>query len=143
MGEQRQRLKYVCDAAFLGRNVDAYGGVKQDLFTDRNLAGIRAQQSREAIEQRGFSGAGGPEQDGDSRRRVERDIENKRCVFAPLLLNAGNQPKGIYFAVHRVHAGVHTRRFTAYTRQSTPNAMARRSNASRLASPYSSVSTRS
>src|SRR5215469_1963891 len=139
MGKQRQRLKYVCDAALLGRNVDAQGRVKQDTFADRNFPGVRAKQPREAIEQRGFSRAGGPEQDGDSRRRVEGDIENKRCAFAPLLLNARDQRSGIYFALHRVHAGVHTRRLTAYTRQSTPKAMARRSNASWLASPYSSV----
>ena len=125
MWKQGERLKYISNAPLLWRNINAQQGVEQNIFANSDFASLRPHQPCDAIQQRGFSRAGRPKQNGDSGRRFDGDIKNKGRAVAPLLAECRRS----YFATHRVHAGVHTRRLTAYTKQSTANDIARRSSA--------------
>src|SRR5215472_2497641 len=108
--KQRKRLKYVSDATLLRRQVDLLCRIKEDVLACDDLAGIRAHQSRKAIQERGFAGAGRSEQNCDARRRFEGNIENKGGgAISPFGADACENGRGIYFAVH----GVHARRLTA------------------------------
>src|SRR5690242_18010513 len=129
MRKQGERLKYISDAPLPRGKVSMRCGVEQNVFANGDFAGIRAHQPRDAIQQRGFSRAGRSKQNGDSRRPFDGDIENKGSAVATLLADARHEPGGTYFAAHRVHAGLHTRRLTAYSKQSTAYEIARRSSA--------------
>src|SRR5690348_18368596 len=105
-------------------------GIKQGLIANNDFSPVRAQQPRDAIEQRGFSRARRAEENADAGRRFERDVENKgRSRVAALLADARGERGCIHLATSVFHVRAHTRRLTAYTIQSTAKEIARSKSA--------------
>jgi hypothetical protein len=78
VGKQGQRLEHVSSPPLLRWPVYASLRIEQDFAAARNPAGIRPQQSRDAIEQGRFSRAGRPEQDSDAGKDFDGNIQQKR-----------------------------------------------------------------
>jgi hypothetical protein len=137
--KQRERLEDVGHASTLRRHVHARFGVEEDVITDFDLAGVRAQQSRNAIQQRGFSGSGGAEQNGNAGGNFEREIQYEKWSVrgAPLEENAQRERHSAYRAGHADQIRRPTRRLIPYTMESTTNENVSRISARRFASAYS------
>ena len=82
MRKQPRILEHIADAAAMGRDMDARGGVVERLAVDGDDAAIGLQQSRDHVDQRGLAGAGGAEQSGDAALAGEGGFERE---FAELL----------------------------------------------------------
>lgn len=77
MREKSEGLENVGNAAGLRREIDAGLRVKEDVITNDDAAESGRKQAGEAIEQRGFAGAGGAEKDGDAGRGGDGKVEEK------------------------------------------------------------------
>ena len=80
------------------------------LVAEADFAGVRFLQAGDAIEEGGFSGARGAEQDSETRRKGLIDVEDERlrAVRAKLFADLNGQHGELYFAGQ----GDQTRRFT-------------------------------
>src|SRR5437762_3386632 len=65
--KEREALQYVSDAALRDRDIDSLGGIEERAGTDRNSPFVWSGEAGDTVEQRGLSGAGGSEQDGEAR----------------------------------------------------------------------------
>jgi hypothetical protein len=110
MREERQRLKNVSEFAALWGKRNIAGSVKINSFTEADFARVGLLQAGDAIEERGFSGAGRAEQNGEAGRKRCADIKRKRprAAGAKLFANLNVQHSKTYFTDH----GDQTRRFT-------------------------------
>jgi hypothetical protein len=84
MREQGEALKYVAYATLRYWHIDALRGIEQDAVADGDASGVGGGEAGDAIEQSGFAGAGGAEEDGESGRGLERGFQDEimglRCV---------------------------------------------------------------
>ena len=111
MRKERKRLKNISDVARLGRKIGLGCTIEQDFFARRDATTVRPQESRDAIQKRGFACAGRAKQNGDAGRHFEGNIENEigRACATPFFAKTRDERCGIYFAAH----GDHTRRLMA------------------------------
>lgn len=142
--EESKGLKDVGDVALLRREVDTAVDIHQDVVADGNEAGIGPRQARDAIQQRGLSGAGGTKQNGNAAGNLKRNIqkETRRVTAAPSQAHASRQ-RCAYFAGHGDQTRRPNRRFTPYTIESTAKEKTSNASARRFACAYSSDCTRS
>ena len=78
MWKERERLKDVADTPLMHRQVDALLRIEPHILPDADATNVGAHQSRDAIEQRGFAGAGRPKENADTGGDFERYIQNER-----------------------------------------------------------------
>src|ERR1700704_1238522 len=135
MRKQRQVLKNVGGSPLRDGNINSAGRIEQQVAAGYDSSVVRPHQPRHAIQQRGLAGSGRSKENRDAGRSFNVHIKDKGggARAAPLFADSRGEHCCVYFAVH----GIHTRRLTAYTTDSTANEMARSTSAMRLASPYS------
>src|SRR5579885_349603 len=95
MRKERERLKHVAEAAFLRRQIDAARGL---------------QQTRYAVEPRGFARARGAKKNSESRRNFEGNVEEETARAVVRALEPHLRAEG--FRCHREAHGIHIRRRT-------------------------------
>src|SRR5205814_871541 len=135
MRKQRQGLKHVSDSPLLSGNMDSRDGIEENIVADSDSTLVRLRQPGDTIQQSRFAGARSPKQNRDAGRNFDGNIEEKGSSASamPFLADLSGEHRTGYFAVH----GVHTRRFTAKTKDNTAKEIARRTKAVRFAAPYS------
>lgn len=132
--EQGKRLEHVGHVATTRGKVHVGFRIEDGVFADLDLAGVRTQQARDAVQQRGFSGAGRTEQDGDARKDFDGDVQLKRGRAGEAPGNADLQSRGrAYFAGHGRQNRRPMRRLSPYTMESTTNENASSTSAMRFA----------
>jgi len=95
MREQREVLEHQTNTASLRRETEVLSGIKPRLFTELDRTLLRAFQSGEAAEHRGFSAAGRPKQhsDGVAAGGLVQFATDDRAAGKPLG-EVGNQRVG-------------------------------------------------
>jgi len=79
--KERERLKHVADAALMSREVHGSRGIEQNFFAYAHVSGIGPQEPGNAVEQRGFAGAGRTKQNGDAGGKFQRNVKNERLAM--------------------------------------------------------------
>src|ERR1700752_544560 len=77
MRKQSQTLKHISHAAFRDRAVNALRGIEQNSLADRNPSGVGRNQPSHAVEQGGLARSRRAEQDGEPRRLLELNFQDK------------------------------------------------------------------
>ena len=100
MGEETRILEHEPDAAAIGRDEDALGGIDQDAVVEHDAAAIGPRQSGDQADGHRLAGAGATEQSSDAGIAGEGDGEVEsaelKATSTLIMQHAPSHRQGIY-----------------------------------------------